>query len=316
MPPYGWSGAPRYHAPYSNPSSQQQHQQLYSPNAGGGRGGGGRGGRRGDSGGGRSGRRDSGDGRGGRRGDSGGRRDSGNRGGGANTNGSGGLRKTKSDPSVVSSSGNNSTTRHRSTKTASEFTIDLDAVRSGEEKRRTIMVRNIPNRYTREVLLDDLQEFIGMFDFFYLPMDLSAHSNVGYAFINFAKADDLISFYLKFHKQKWRRHKSQKICEIAFGRLQGKNELISQFRERNNRVTIPKNYQPICFYVDGPNRGGIETEAFTFTKDTTTTSLAETETETAAAPVAVPAAAPSASPIVRNKKGAAAATGAGLGGEQ
>merc|ERR1711865_984548 len=182
------------------------------------------------------------------------------------------------------------------------------------------MVRNIPNRYTREGLLDDLQEFIGMFDFFYLPMDLSAHSNVGYAFINFAKAEDLISFYLKFHKQKWRRHKSQKICEIAFGRLQGKNELISQFRERNNRVTIPKNYQPICFYVDGDNVGEIEEDAFAFPKMTTTTSLVETETETetetAAAPAAIPAAAPSASPIVRNKKSAAAATGAGAGGEQ
>ena len=71
-------------------------------------------------------------------------------------------------------------------------------------------------------------------------MDLSAHSNVGYAFINFVKANDLITFYNKFHLQKWKRHKSQKICEIAFGRLQGKNELISQFRERNNRVTIPK----------------------------------------------------------------------------
>lgn len=67
-----------------------------------------------------------------------------------------------------------------------------------------------------------------------------------------------MSFYSKFHKQKWKRHKSQKICEIAFGRLQGKNELISQFRERNNRVSIPKDYQPICFYVSGPKKGTIE----------------------------------------------------------
>jgi regulator of sigma D len=91
-----------------------------------------------------------------------------------------------------------------------------------------------------EGLLEDIQEFRGTFDFFYLPMDLSAHSNVGYAFINFASSQELIAFYTKFHKQKWKRHKSQKICEIAFGRLQGKKELISQFRERNNRATIPK----------------------------------------------------------------------------
>jgi protein phosphatase 1 regulatory subunit 42 len=75
--------------------------------------------------------------------------------------------------------------RHRATKTPTQFTIDIDGIRTGVEKRSTIMVRNIPNRYTREGLLDDINEFLGTFDFFYLPMDLSAHSNVGYAFINF-----------------------------------------------------------------------------------------------------------------------------------
>tara|TARA_B110000091_G_C13798023_1_gene468802 strand:- start:158 stop:583 length:426 start_codon:yes stop_codon:yes gene_type:complete len=90
------------------------------------------------------------------------------------------------------------------------------------------------------------------------------HSFV-FVFFSFLKqATDLIAFYTKFHKQKWKRHKSQKICEIAFGRLQGKNELISQFRERNNRVTIPKDYQPICFHVSGAKKGSIEHEAFAF----------------------------------------------------
>ena len=49
--------------------------------------------------------------------------------------------------------------RHRATKTPSQFTIDLNLLRTGVEKRTTIMVRNIPNRYTREGLIEDLQEF-------------------------------------------------------------------------------------------------------------------------------------------------------------
>lgn len=161
--------------------------------------------------------------------------------------------------------------RHRATRTPTQFTIDIAALRTGNENRTTVMVRNIPNRYTREGLLEDIQEFRGTFDFFYLPMDLSAHSNVGYAFINFASSQELIAFYTKFHKQKWKRHKSQKICEIAFGRLQGKKELISQFRERNNRATIPKDYQPICFHTSGSERGDIELNAFTFVPQSTTT---------------------------------------------
>ena len=117
------------------------------------------------------------------------------------------------------------------------------------------MVRNIPNRYVRETLLQDISAFSGRFDFFYLPMDLSAHSNVGYAFINFATGNDLVDFYNTFHAQKWPRHKSQKICAVAFGRLQGRDELISQFRERSSKVPMPEHYEPLCFHTEGADRG-------------------------------------------------------------
>ena len=143
----------------------------------------------------------------------------------------------------------------RSARSSSKFAIDIQAIKSGGEKRTTVMVRNIPNRYVRETLLEDMSAFLGRFDFFYLPMDLSAHSNVGYAFINFASGEDLIDFYNAFHEEKWPRHKSKKICAVAFGRLQGKKELISQFQERTSKVSMPEDYQPLCFYTEGPNRG-------------------------------------------------------------
>lgn len=52
------------------------------------------------------------------------------------------------------------------------FQIELDTIKNGLEKRTTIMIRNIPNRYNQEALLKVIDvKFKGMYDFVYLPMD-------------------------------------------------------------------------------------------------------------------------------------------------
>lgn len=52
----------------------------------------------------------------------------------------------------------------------------------------TLMIRNIPNRYSQQDLLEELEElgFAGLIDFVYLPRDKSAKASIGYAFVNFA----------------------------------------------------------------------------------------------------------------------------------
>lgn len=52
--------------------------------------------------------------------------------------------------------------------------------------RTTIMVRNIPNKYTQDMLLELFENNNRKkFDFFYLPIDYNNNCNVGYAFVNF-----------------------------------------------------------------------------------------------------------------------------------
>jgi hypothetical protein len=60
---------------------------------------------------------------------------------------------------------------------------------TGEDRRTTLMIKNIPNKYTQKMLLATIDEsFKGQYDFFYLPIDFKNKCNVGYAFINMVRS--------------------------------------------------------------------------------------------------------------------------------
>ncbi|KAJ0392939.1 hypothetical protein P43SY_003254 [Pythium insidiosum] len=82
---------------------------------------------------------------------------------------------------------------------------------SGEDKRTTLMIRNIPNKYTQQMLLSEINaRHHGKYDFFYLPIDFKNKCNMGYAFINFIDAESIVPFYEEFDSQKWTNFNSEK----------------------------------------------------------------------------------------------------------
>lgn len=77
------------------------------------------------------------------------------------------------------------------------------------------MIKNIPNKYTQAMLLDLLdKEFLGCYNFFYLPIDGSNGCNMGYAFINLTSNIYIPRFFEKFNSFKWPTFQSYKICRI------------------------------------------------------------------------------------------------------
>ncbi|XP_021611351.1 protein terminal ear1 homolog isoform X1 [Manihot esculenta] len=139
------------------------------------------------------------------------------------------------------------------------------------EEHTTVMIRNIPNRYTRELLMEFLDKhcmvenqkamlrksdceetFVSAFDFLYLPMDFGNHANKGYAFVNFTDSRAAWKFHAAVHNQRWELFQSTKICEIASARLQGKEGLVKHFRNSTFECGTD-DYLPVCF---SPPRDG------------------------------------------------------------
>lgn len=136
-----------------------------------------------------------------------------------------------------------------------QFELDLDRIMRGEDKRTTLMIKNIPNKYTSKMLLTAIDErHKGTYDFLYLPIDFKNKCNVGYAFINMTDPSSIIPLYQAFNGQKWEKFNSEKVASLAYARIQGKAALIAHF-QNSSLMNEDKRCRPILFHTDGPNAG-------------------------------------------------------------
>lgn len=92
---------------------------------------------------------------------------------------------------------------------------------SGEElpEKTTVMMRNIPNDYSRDMLLQLVNKhgFAGTYDLAYLPIDFASNAAFGYAFLNFTSPQRAHYFRQYFDGfRKW-DVSSGKICKVSWG---------------------------------------------------------------------------------------------------
>jgi hypothetical protein len=135
--------------------------------------------------------------------------------------------------------------------------LDLDAVENGRDSRTSLMVRNIPNKYTQQMLLSEFTENghgPGIIDFFYLPIDFKNRCNRGYAFINFVDYRDILPFHRRYYGKHWRTFNSDKICDITYARIQGKSAMLKRF-ENSALMEKDEEYKPLVFVSHGTDKG-------------------------------------------------------------
>ncbi|KAK4487137.1 hypothetical protein RD792_006452 [Penstemon davidsonii] len=131
------------------------------------------------------------------------------------------------------------------------YQLDLEKIVNGEDNRTTLMIKNIPNKYTSKMLLTAIDEtHKGTYDFLYLPIDFKNKCNVGYAFINMVSPLHIVTFYKAFNGKKWEKFNSEKVASLAYGRIQGKTALISHF-QNSSLMNEDKRCRPILFQSQG-----------------------------------------------------------------
>eukprot|EP00438_Fugacium_kawagutii_P033090 Skav229603 [mRNA] locus=scaffold510:225750:228890:+ [translate_table: standard] len=129
----------------------------------------------------------------------------------------------------------------------------VDLVHSGQigdRPKTTVMLRNIPNRYSQASLLEEIDHagFKGSYDFFYLPMDTQNRTNVGYAFINFLTTEELERFMVEFANHAFKHHSSQKLARVSLAHVQGFIENIRHFSNRAVAHSRNNQYRPIVIH--------------------------------------------------------------------
>jgi hypothetical protein len=118
------------------------------------------------------------------------------------------------------------------------------------ERPTTMMIRNIPIRYSQNDLIMDLDD-LGLkseFDFLYVPMDTKTGGNVGYAFVNFVNAESAAMCMQAFDGYHFKRRQSpaNRVACVSVAHLQGlesnlehyKNTVVSKQKDRRRRPVV------------------------------------------------------------------------------
>jgi hypothetical protein len=132
------------------------------------------------------------------------------------------------------------------------YMININNIMQRLDERTTIMIRHIPNKYNMLSFLEEVnKDFKDKYDIFYLPVDFKNNCNLGFAFINFIDPMHIILFYELFRGKKWTKYKSDKICELAYAKVQGRNELIEHFK-KGSILSLSDDKKPIILNATKP----------------------------------------------------------------
>ena len=174
------------------------------------------------------------------------------------SNSSGLYFTSTNDSDFYSFSNRNSIFDNRPSEKKFELNVDIKKVICLEDRRTTVMIKNIPNKFNRDMLLNIIDKnFKGAYDIFILPTDVNRYKNFGYSFINFTCSYYIPNFYYLFNGKKWSNTNSQKMCEITYSKIQGRNNLLQHYSNKiifrndeakkynSEKYIIPNEYKAI-----------------------------------------------------------------------
>lgn len=129
----------------------------------------------------------------------------------------------------------------------SRYIIDINKVKSGEDSRLTLMLKNIPNGFTQSFLLEVLDSFVkNQYDFFYMPVDFKTNCNLGFGYVSMINTQSVVSLYNALNHKRWPNTPSTKICEVNYARMQGRSDMQKLCKDWAI-MQLPEKYRPVFF---------------------------------------------------------------------
>lgn len=132
---------------------------------------------------------------------------------------------------------------------ASVKTEKLSDDRLGNSGATTLMVRNIPVRYTQEMLLKEWPNG-GNYDFLYLPICIKKKCNTSFAFINFISPEAAREFADRWHHERLLFFSAMKPLDISL-----EKNLLQCMNNKTSRIRNVR-FQPAVF--KGAERVSVE----------------------------------------------------------
>merc|ERR1740138_1664260 len=124
----------------------------------------------------------------------------------------------------------------------------------------TVMLRNIPNKYTRQMLIDQLHSagFHGEIDYLYLPTDFANRCNVGYCFVNMRTPAARLRFSQAFDGVACQTclpgFNSYKVCQVTRAKWQGREDNVRRLKsgpELMAQLAAHPEWLPLLLDIEG-----------------------------------------------------------------
>jgi RNA recognition motif-containing protein len=112
-----------------------------------------------------------------------------------------------------------------------QYSISLEKIENGEDKRTSVIIKNIPNTLNKENIKQIL-EGVGNINYLYLPFDKVMNRNLGFAFINVVNYKNIINLYKRLKEYKFENNEFKNNIEINYSKVQGKNNLSNMFAKK------------------------------------------------------------------------------------
>lgn len=122
----------------------------------------------------------------------------------------------------------------------------LIATLSARSSQTTLMIRNVPVLYTREMLLQEWPND-ATYDFLYLPYSCSMQRNLSYAFVNFTSEAAATAFMQQWQKKRLAHYTSRKPLNVSYADVQGRDSNLWQLKKKRVKRIKINQCQPMIF---------------------------------------------------------------------